>query len=337
MGSWKIIWTASARRAAAAVAGGRLSCPRQRISPSLGGMMPATMRPSVDLPQPDSPTRPDDLARLDRRDRHASTACTVSASRFGPEHVRELLGKIEVARRSAWRRREASTSGDHAALRSPAGGSSASATGARCIERRFRVADRGRRTRQRARKAQPDGSVAAAAAPCRDLRAAARHAACSARHRLNRPDGVGMARTVEHIVGRPDLDDAAGIHHGDAVGEARHHAEIVGDPDQRHAELAAQLLHLARIWRLDRHVERRGRLVGDDQFRAGEAARWRSRRAGACRRRTGADRRAAARPATGCRPCRAHRARVRAPRLAADLVMRQHRLDHLRLDAAAPG
>ena len=45
-----------------------------------------------------------------------------------------------------------------------------------------------------------------------------------------------------------------------------------------------------------------------DQVRAGAAARWRSPRAGACRRRTGADRRAAARPGWGCRPCRARRA-----------------------------
>ena len=29
--------------------------------------MPATMRPKVDLPQPDSPTRPEHLARRDRQ------------------------------------------------------------------------------------------------------------------------------------------------------------------------------------------------------------------------------------------------------------------------------
>ena len=34
--------------------------------PALGARMPATMRPSVDLPQPDSPTRPTTSPSCDR-------------------------------------------------------------------------------------------------------------------------------------------------------------------------------------------------------------------------------------------------------------------------------
>ena len=51
--------------------------------------------------------------------------------------------------------------------------------------------------------------------------------------------------------------------------------------------------------RLDRHVQRGGRLVGDQQLAACRPAPWRSSRAGASRRRTGADSRARAAPALG--------------------------------------
>ncbi len=41
--------------------------------------------------------------------------------------------------------------------------------------------------------------------------------------------GVGMARRRQDVLGRPGLDDLAGIHHRDAVADRRDHAEIVGD------------------------------------------------------------------------------------------------------------
>ena len=61
------------------------------------------------------------------------------------------------------------------------------------------------------------------------------------------------------------LDHLAGIHHRDAVGDARDDAEIVGDQDHRHAELALQVGEQTQDLRLDRDVERGRRLVGDDQ------------------------------------------------------------------------
>ena len=118
---------------------------------------------------------------------------------------------------------------------------------------------------------------------------------------------------LDHVAHRADLDDAAGIHHGDAVGGLGDHAHVVGDQHHRRAVLAAQPLQQRDDLRLDRDVERRGRLVGDDQLRARRTARARSRRAGACRRRTGAGsgRCAARRP--GCRPPRrSSMARLRA-------------------------
>ena len=49
------------------------------------------------------------------------------------------------------------------------------------------------------------------------------------------------------------------------IGEAGDDGEIVRDPDNGGARLARQLLHLVENLPLDRDVERRRRLVGNDQ------------------------------------------------------------------------
>ena len=91
------------------------------------------------------------------------------------------------------------------------------------------------------------------------------------------------------------------------------HAEVVGDEQDRHAQLLLQPLEELEDLRLDGDVERGGRLVGDEQRRAGRRAPSRSSRAGACRPRAGAGTRRRAARATGCRPAAASRsARARA-------------------------
>ena len=67
---------------------------------------------------------------------------------------------------------------------------------------------------------------------------------------------------------------------------------------------------------LDGDVERGRRLVGEQQLGLSWRARWRSSRAGACRRRTGADSRRAARAAAGM-PTRSSSSTARARRAAA--------------------
>jgi hypothetical protein len=80
-----------------------------------------------------------------------------------------------------------------------------------------------------------------------------------------------VLRVVEDLVERAVLDDAARVHHGDAVRDVGDHAEVVGDQDHRGAGLRAQVAHLLEDLRLDRHVERRGGLVGNQDRRiAGE-------------------------------------------------------------------
>ena len=78
--------------------------------------------------------------------------------------------------------------------------------------------------------------------------------------------GVGHPHFLEQGRRRRALDHAAGIHHGDFVGAAGDDAEVVGDQDHRH--VAAALLARQQIedLRLDRHVERGGRLVRDQEL-----------------------------------------------------------------------
>ena len=54
-------------------------------------------------------------------------------------------------------------------------------------------------------------------------------------------------------------------HHADAVGDLAHDAEVVGDEQHRHVEPALQLGEQLQDLRLHRHVERRRRLVGDEE------------------------------------------------------------------------
>ena len=63
------------------------------------------------------------------------------------------------------------------------------------------------------------------------------------------------------------LDDLAEVHHRDPVGDVADHAEVVRDEQIRQAELVLKLLEQVDDLRLHGHVERRHRLVGDDQLR----------------------------------------------------------------------
>ena len=53
----------------------------------------------------------------------------------------------------------------------------------------------------------------------------------------------------------------------DAIGDVVHDGEVVRDEQEREAELALQAAHQVEHLRLHRHVERRGRLVADQERR----------------------------------------------------------------------
>src|SRR3954447_25773982 len=75
-----------------------------------------------------------------------------------------------------------------------------------------------------------------------------------------------MLRCGEYLLPWRHLDDLAEIHHGNAVRHVLDDREIVADEEQRETELALQILQQVDDLRLDRDVERRDRLVADDQF-----------------------------------------------------------------------
>ena len=86
-------------------------------------------------------------------------------------------------------------------------------------------------------------------------------------HRAQERLGVGVAGVEEDRVVVRELDDLAEIHHGDAGAGAAHHGEIVGDEDVGEAVLGLQLVENLQEPRLLHLIERRQRLVQDQQAR----------------------------------------------------------------------
>ena len=77
--------------------------------------------------------------------------------------------------------------------------------------------------------------------------------------------GVGCCGAVKMALRAACLDDLAIGHDADPVGHLAHDAEIVGDEQHGHVELGLELQQELEDLRLDGDVERRGRLVGDEQ------------------------------------------------------------------------
>ena len=78
---------------------------------------------------------------------------------------------------------------------------------------------------------------------------------------------TGAAGSWKICVDGSGLDDDAVLHHHDAVGEVGHHAHVVRDEDDRRVEALVEVAHQIEDLGLNRHVQRRRRLVGDQQQR----------------------------------------------------------------------
>ena len=74
-----------------------------------------------------------------------------------------------------------------------------------------------------------------------------------------------MLRVGEDLLGRAGFDDPTLGHDADALRHPPHDAEIVGDEQHRHPGLLLEIAEQLEDLRLHRHVERRGRLVGDEE------------------------------------------------------------------------
>ena len=59
--------------------------------------------------------------------------------------------------------------------------------------------------------------------------------------------GIGVLRVGEQLLGRGELDHAAGAHHADALGDVFHHREIVGDEQIGQPQLLCRSLSRFRI------------------------------------------------------------------------------------------
>ncbi len=107
------------------------------------------------------------------------------------------------------------------------------------------------------------GDVAGEEDPLPDVHPVRRRA----RHRREQRRRVGVARMLVQELRLAHLDDAAEVHDRDPVGDVADHGQVVRDEDVGEAELALEVLQQVQDLRLHRDVERRDRLVADDQLR----------------------------------------------------------------------
>src|SRR5258708_411289 len=77
--------------------------------------------------------------------------------------------------------------------------------------------------------------------------------------------GGGMLRMVEYLVHRPSLDDAASLHHGNAVADMLDDAEIMRNEQHRQAQPRLQRDQQIQHLGLCHDVEGRDRLIANQQ------------------------------------------------------------------------
>ena len=85
------------------------------------------------------------------------------------------------------------------------------------------------------------------------------------RHGRQQGHRVRMERLAVELARRRQLHDPPEVHHGDPVADVADHRQVVGDEQVGEIEPVLELLEQVDDLRLDRDVEGRDRLVGDDQ------------------------------------------------------------------------
>ena len=92
--------------------------------------------------------------------------------------------------------------------------------------------------------------------------------AVDARNRAEQPLRVGVERIAKQLANRRDFLNLAAVHHRHPVARFGDDRQVVGDEEDRGAGAPRlQLQHQIENLRLNRHVQRRRRLVGDDERR----------------------------------------------------------------------
>ena len=122
---------------------------------------------------------------------------------------------------------------------------------------------------QRGWKGQPDGGFTGlGTSPVKMMRLRWRlHVRIGDRAGREQRDGVRVLRLAVDIVARPKLHDLPKIHDGDAVADVLDRGQVVGDEHVGQVELVLQIAQQVQHLRLNRDIQRRDRLVGDDEPR----------------------------------------------------------------------
>ena len=173
---------------------------------------------------------------------------------------------------------------------------------------------RSKANRQRGRKWQPCGGEISEGGWPSICASRSTRGPVDPRDRAEQSPRVGVLGLVEDLLEGADLDHPPAVHDEHPVGDLGDDAEVVGDQDRRDVLLAVELLDQPQDLRLDRHVERGRRLVGDQDLAARARAPSRSSPAGASRRRTRAGSWTPAPRPRGSRPTSSARSPARRPR-----------------------
>jgi hypothetical protein len=89
------------------------------------------------------------------------------------------------------------------------------------------------------------------------------------RHRSEQGPSIRVLRLIENLINRAIFDDLAGIHDRDIIGHVGNDTEVVGDENNRKIQLLLQVVDQVKDLGLDRDVQRRGRLIANQDLRIG--------------------------------------------------------------------
>ena len=76
-----------------------------------------------------------------------------------------------------------------------------------------------------------------------------------------------MLRFIENLLVRTDFHNFSAIHDGNAVAQTGDDTQIMGNHDDGGTKLFLHFLNQLQYLRLDGHVQRRCRFIGNDQLR----------------------------------------------------------------------
>src|SRR5262249_17567388 len=257
-GSWKMICISFRSARSERLSSVVTLRPWKVTSPEVGSINLKMERPVVDLPQPDSPTRPS-VSPAMMSNVMSSTAWTRATSREkSPPRMGKYFLRFRTRRSASAMAASIQEAGDLVAWPD-------------FLEWRrvLEVHGLGELTAWREAAARLDLSAQCGHRPGNGLELLPLgRGEIDPRDRAQQALRVRMQRLLEQLAHRRLLDDLGRVHDDHALRRLGDDAHVVGDEQDRHAELGLQLVEELEDLGLDRHVERGGRLVRDQEIRA---------------------------------------------------------------------